>query len=83
MEKCTKGTIGKPLFKQEDTVGFYIKLYGADKEIFYKGKVYIVNKYGTFEQNSEPSYDIMVEDFNNNGEPCLVRHIAESECYKL
>ena len=83
MEICRKGIIGKPVFKRDDVVGFYIKPYGEDKKIFCKGKVVIVDKYGTFEQNKEPSYDIMVENFNNSGEPCLVKHIVESKCYKL
>lgn len=72
--------IGKPRYKYEDTVGFWLKLYGEDEQKFFVGKVYIIDAYGTFEQNEEPSYDIMVEDFNGTGKPCLVKHIRESEC---
>ena len=82
-DKCNVGTIGKPLFKYEDEVGFYIMPYQSDKEIFCKGKVYIIDAYGTFEQNIEPSYDIMVENFNNTGAPCLVKHIRESSLYTM
>ena len=81
MKKCTKGTIGKPIFKHDDVVGFYLKF--KDKEIFCKGKIYVIDRYGTFEQNKEPSYDIMVENFDNSGEPCLVKHIVESKLYRL
>ena len=83
MEKCLKGTIGKPLFKRGDTVGFYVKLHSENKEIFCEGKICTVDAYGTFEQNNEPSYDVMVENFYNKGKSCMVKHIAESRCYKL
>lgn len=82
-DKCDVGTIGKPLFNINDEVGFYITPYKSDKEIFCKGKVYIVDSYGTFEQNVEPSYDIMVENFNNTDSPCLVKHIRESSIYTM
>ena len=37
------------------------------------GYVYVVDKYGTFEQDEEPSYDVMVKDEN-----CLYKHVRES-----
>lgn len=40
------------------------------------GQIYIID----FEQNEEPSYDIMVEDYNGTNEPCLIKHIRQSEC---
>lgn len=83
MKKCMKGIIGEPVFAYEDIVGFYIKLYEKDEEIFCQGKIYIVDAYGTLEQNDEPSCDIMVENFNNSGESCLVKHVVESKCYRL
>ena len=44
-----------------------------------KGHVYIVDAYGTFEQNEESSYDIMVDDGDFPIEyPCLFKHIRES-----
>lgn len=81
--KCNTGIIGHPIFKYKDKVGFYIKPYGSDKEIFCIGEVYIIDSFGTFGQKSEPSYDIMVENYNNTNSPCLVKHIRESELYKI
>lgn len=60
--------IGKPKYKENDVVIFTI-----DGEIL-TGYVYIVDAYGTFEQNEEPSYDIMVEKPVH----CLYKHIRES-----
>ena len=43
-----------------------------------KGRIYIVDAYGTFFDNSDVSYDIMVEKsphFNNTR--CLYKHINE------
>lgn len=83
MKKCDKGTIGMPAFKCEDEVGFFLTPYGETERKFHVGKVYIIDAYGTFEQNEEPSYDIMVEEYNGTGKPCLVKHIRESSCYIL
>ena len=82
MERCSQGTIGKPTFKRGDIVGFYIKMHGEDKEIFCEGKICTVDAYGTFEQNKEPSYDVMVENFDNSGKSCMMKHVIESRCYK-
>ena len=79
-DKLPKGTIGKPVLNYGDKAGFYITI--DEKEIFCIGTVEIIDSYGTFEQNEEPSYDIMVENFNG-GEPCLVKHLRESSCYKI
>lgn len=69
--------IGKPKYKVGDSVAFKIKDEG--KEFLISGEVYIVDAYGTFEQNEEPSYDIMVEESHFNKEqPCLYKHIRES-----
>lgn len=83
MKKCIENIIGKPIFKYEDQVGFYLKPYGEAEKKFFVGKVYIIDAYGTFEQNEEPSYDIMVEDYNGTGRPCLVKHVRQSSCYIL
>lgn len=37
------------------------------------GYVYVLDAYGTFEQDEEPSYDVMVEEEN-----CLYKHVRES-----
>ena len=82
-DRCEVGILGRPLFSIDDEVGFYLKPYKEENEIFCKGKVYIVDSHGTMEQNDEPSYDIMVENFNNTGSRCLVKHVRESSCYNL
>lgn len=83
MNKCEKGKIGNPKFNYEDEVGFYLTPYGETERKFHVGKVDIIDAYGTFEQNDEPSYDIMVEDYNGTGTPCLIKHVRESSCYVL
>lgn len=40
------------------------------------GSIYIIDAYGTFEQNEEPSYDIYVKE--DTGYNCLYKHIRES-----
>ena len=82
-DKCNVGTIGYPLFNYEDEVGLYVKPYQSESEIFCKGKIYIIDAYGTMDQNIEPSYDVMVENFNNSGRPCLCKHVRESELYTM
>jgi hypothetical protein len=57
---------GHPKFNYEDKVKF--KLAGQDEYIY--GTIYIIDKYGTFFDNSDVSYDIMTED-------CLYKHINE------
>lgn len=64
--------IGKPKFNYKDRVIFNID--GMDLE----GKVYIIDAYGTFFDDSDVSYDIMVEnDPRHNGGKCLYKHIKE------
>ena len=61
------GIIGKPKYKRMDMVEFEAR--GEMK----RGRVYIVDAYGTFEQSEEPSYDIRVEEEN-----CIYKHMRES-----
>ena len=65
--------LGKPKFKREDMVTFKIKIGEEVKKI--DGAIYIVDAYGTSEQNEEPSYDI--EAFYE-GRVELFKHIRES-----
>lgn len=65
--------IGRPQYTYGDSVRFAVIIDG-EKNVF-KGTVEIVDAYGTFEQNEEPSYDIIV---NAHGAPCLFKHIRES-----
>lgn len=60
--------IGKPKFEYNDEVIF--KWRDEEKE----GKVYIVDAYGTFFDDSDVSYDILVEKGENQG---LYKHINE------
>ena len=60
--------IGKPKYKREDNVAFMFN--GVEK----CGVIYIVDSYGTFGQNEEPSYDIYYPLEN-----CLFKHVRESE----
>jgi len=64
--------IGKPKFKVGDPVQFML-----DDEGLFHGKVYIVDAYGTFEDSSDVSYDIMVEEWGPKKEECLFKHITE------
>ena len=42
------------------------------------GTIAIVDCYGTFEQNDEPSYDIYVQNFRDSGEDMFVKHVCQS-----
>lgn len=57
----------EPKYNQGDIVRFEIN------DDVKTGEVFIVDKHGTFEQNEESSYDIMVEEEN-----ILYKHIRES-----
>lgn len=65
--------LGKPRYHLGDVVEITYGLHNTKL-----GKVYIVDAYGTFEQNLEPSYDILVEEEN-----CLYKHICESDVIRL
>lgn len=58
--------IGHPKFKIDEKVKF--DFYGQEKV----GTVYIVDKFGTFEDNTDVSYDILVEEEN-----ILYKHFNE------
>ena len=61
--------VGKPKFKEGDKVKFVID----NKELI--GEVYIIDAYGTFFDDSDVYYDIMVE---GNPYNTLYKHIKES-----
>ena len=73
--------LGNPKYKVYDKVSFKIE---DENNIEYTltGEVYIVDAYGTFEQDEEPSYDIMVEsgDYPTRY-PSLFKYIRESEVF--
>jgi hypothetical protein len=59
--------IGKPKYTYGDQVK--ISYYGKETV----GTIVIVDAYGTFEQNDEPSYDVMIEAENT-----VWKHVNES-----
>lgn len=63
---------GQPKFDYGDLVSFTID----DKEKV--GSVYIIDRYGTFSDGSDVSYDIMVEQENT-----LYKHIGEKGVNKV
>ena len=72
-KKMEKKKIPKPLYEYGDWVKFKIKMFEDTAEKEYTGQVAIVDRYGTFEQNEEPSYDIYVPEEN-----CLFKHFRQS-----
>lgn len=60
--------LGHPVYQRGDMVAF--RHYWKNQEMV--GQIAVVDPYGTFEQEEEPSYDIYTED-------CLYKHILESE----
>lgn len=67
--------LGKPKFNYGDKVQFTLS-----DGTTYKGSVYIIDRFGTFEDNTDVSYDIMVDDYN--GKQCLFKHISERIVYE-
>lgn len=63
--------LGKPKFKRGDKVSFKLE------DTTYDGYIYIIDAYGTFEDDSDVSYDIMVENWGPKKEECLFKHIPE------
>lgn len=69
--------LGKPKFNYEDNVEFDL-----DGQTL-NGKIYIIDRFGTFFDNSDVSYDIMVENSPHfDGQPCLYKHISEKDVRK-
>ena len=73
--------LGKPKYNYGDEVKFKVKI--QDKEYELVGKVEIIDKYGTFGDNSDVSYDIMVDKCPWNNEPCLFKHFREDRVEKV
>lgn len=65
---------GNPKFKYEEKVKF--KFNDEIKE----GTIYIIDKYGTWDDPSDVSYDIIS---TYNGKECLFKHITEKLVSKL
>ena len=65
---------GNPKFKYEEKVKF--KFNDEIKE----GTIYIIDRYGTWDNPSDVSYDIIS---TYNGKECLFKHITEKLVSKL
>lgn len=63
--------LGNPKFAEGNNVRFKLA-DGVERH----GFIYIVDKFGTLEQNIDVSYDIMVDSEN-----CLYKHIIEKYVY--
>ena len=69
---------GKPTYSVGDQVSFQMTI-DQNVETF-DGTIEIVDRFGAWEINNprEPSYDIMVENWRESGEPMFVKHVRES-----
>lgn len=65
--------LGKPKFNIGDKVVFNI-ITETDREIELVGEVFIVDRYGTFFDDTDVCYDIMT---SFDGEDVLIKHINE------
>lgn len=72
-EKMSKRKIDPVKYEYGDWVKFKIKMLENEEAKDIVGQVAIIDKYGTFEQNEEPSYDIYVPEMN-----CLFKHCRQS-----
>ena len=77
---------GKPKFNYGDIVKFKLE----DKE--YTGEIWIVDKFRTFDNPDDVSYDILVKDAFKEGDKyykpndnndCLFKHITEKLVSKI
>ena len=66
---------GKPKFKYNEKVTF--KFLDKIKE----GTIYIIDEYGTWDDPSDVSYDIM--STTDDGGKCLYKHITEKLVSKI
>lgn len=64
--------LGKPKYNLKDKVSFKLKNIES-----LTGIIVVVDKYGTFEQNEDVSYDILVESCDEFPNGCLFKHIPE------
>ena len=73
---------GRPIYSVGDFVSFQMTI-DENVETF-DGTIEIVDRFGAWEIDNprEPSYDIMVENWRDSGEPALVKHVRESNIVK-
>lgn len=72
-ELKVKPKLGFPKYRYGDVVSFDIIMSKEKGKEILEGYVFIVDKWGTFEQNEEPSYDVYVPEMN-----MLFKHLRES-----
>ena len=69
---------GKPMYSVGDRVSFQMTI---DENIeTFDGTIEVVDRCGAWEIDNprEPSYDIMVDNWQGSGTPMFVKHIRES-----
>ncbi len=73
---------GKPMYSVGDRVSFQMTINGNIET--FDGTIEIVDRFGAWDIDypSEPSYDILVENWRGRGTPTLVKHIRESNIVK-
>lgn len=67
--------LGKPKYSIGEEVVFHLEnRRGVDTSFI--GKIYIIDAYGTFEDNTDVSYDILAKDADD-GKDILFKHVSE------
>ena len=72
--------LGKPKYKVGEEVCF---VYGKDRDQKEKGRICIIDAYGTWEQQEEVSYDILGNSSEESDKRVLFKHIRESEIVNI
>lgn len=72
--------LGKPKYKVGEEVCF---VYGKDRDQEIKGRICIIDAYGTWEQQEEVSYDILGNSSEESDKRVLFKHIRESEIVNI
>ena len=72
--------LGKPKYKVGEEVCF---VYGKNRDQEAKGRICIIDAYGTWEQQEEVSYDILGSKNEEPGRRVLFKHIRESEIVNI
>lgn len=70
----------KPKYKAGEEVCF---VWGKDKNQEAKGRICIIDAYGTWEQQKEVSYDILGSKSEEPNKRILFKHIKESEIVNI
>ena len=73
---------GRPIYSVGDFVSFQMTINKNNKT--FHETIEIVARFGAWEIDnpSEPSYDILVENWRGSGEMMLVKHVRESNITK-